>query len=245
MAFMVYDLLLYFWHRASHHFELLWQFHKIHHSDAIMNVTTAFRLHLVDVLMITLVKATYLMIFGFDKSVILTNELINTVFLMFHHSNIAFKGEKYLSLLFIVPSLHRVHHSTERYQHDNNYGAVFSIWDRLFGTLIALKPKSIGINEHVPDDLLGLFNLGLGITPPKPKQPLSLDVLEVMIAEAAYYKAEKRNFSPGDELRDWLEAKADIIRKGYQLQSADRQWGANKYHYLPRKISVRHFCRSS
>lgn len=83
-----------------------------------MNITT-FGLHLVDVLMITLVKATYLVVFGFDKSVIIINEFINTVFLMFHHSNIAFKGEKYLTLLFIVPSLHRVHHSTERYKHDN------------------------------------------------------------------------------------------------------------------------------
>ena len=112
-----------------------------------------------------------------------------------------------------MPSLHRVHHSTERYQHDNNYGAVFSVWDRLFGTLIALKPTSIGINEHVSDDLLGLFKLGLRIKPPNPKQPLSLDVLDVMIAEAAYYKAEKRNFSPDDELSDWLEAKADLSRQ--------------------------------
>jgi Fatty acid hydroxylase superfamily/Protein of unknown function (DUF2934) len=180
-----------------------------------LNVSTAFRLHLLDVLVITLVKAAYIVLFGFDMVVVLTNEIINTLFLMFHHSNLAFKGERFLGYLIIVPYLHRVHHSTQRHEHDSNYGAVLSLWDRLFGTLLELDPKEMGIKGEVPQDFIGLIKFGFSVNSPVPQQRLSLDVLETMIAEAAYYKAEKRNFSPGEDIRDWLEAKREIIRQVY------------------------------
>lgn len=212
LSFLLYDLSLYLWHRANHRFDFLWLFHRVHHSDPYMNVSTAFRVHLLDVFVITLLKAAYIAIFGFDKAVVLTNEAISTLFLMFHHSNLAFKGERFLGYLLIVPYLHRVHHSTERHEHDSNYGAVLSLWDRLFGTMAELEPKEVGIKGGVPQDFIGLIKFGFSANSPVPKQRLSLDVLETMIAEAAYYKAEKRNFYPGHEIRDWLEAKREITR---------------------------------
>jgi hypothetical protein len=36
------------------------------------------------------------------------------------------------------------------------------------------------------------------------------DARQMMIAEAAYYLAEKRGFTPGGELQDWLDAEAQI-----------------------------------
>ena len=215
VSFLLFDFSLYIWHRASHRFDKLWLFHRVHHSDPYLNVSTAFRLHLLDVIIIMLVKATYIVIFGFDKAVVLANESINTLFLIFHHSNLAFKGERFLRCLIIVPYLHRVHHSTQRHEHDSNYGAVLSLWDRLFGTLAELEPKEIGIKGEVPLDFVDLIKFGFSVNSPAPKQHLSLDVLETMIAEAAYYKAEKRNFYPGYEIRDWLEAKREIIKQVY------------------------------
>ena len=137
-----------------------------------------------------------------------------TLFIMFHHTNISFKGEKLLSYFIIVPSLHRTHHSKQRCEHDSNYGAVLSLWDWLFGTRSELKPAEIGIKGNSPQDLVNLIKFGFGFTLPTPPtvQPVNLDA---MIAEAAYYKAEKRGFSPGNDIRDWLEAKSEIIALVY------------------------------
>lgn len=40
--------------------------------------------------------------------------------------------------------------------------------------------------------------------------PVALDGLEQMITIAAYYRAERRGFSPGQELDDWLDAEREI-----------------------------------
>ncbi len=85
---------------------------------------------------------------------VLTSEAIMTLFIMFHHTNISFQGEKRLGNVIIVPSLHRTHHSTQRSEHDSNYGAVLSLWDRLFGTLSELKPAEIGIKGSSPQIVL-------------------------------------------------------------------------------------------
>jgi hypothetical protein len=127
---------------------------------------------------------------------------------MFHHTNSVFKGEKWLGYIFTTPSLHRTHHSTERSEHDNNYGAILSVWDRLFGTVLEVEPKKIGINGYSPLDFVNLVKFGFVEKLPPVPMPVNLDA---MIAEAAYYKAEKRKFKPGQEWDDWLEAKQEII----------------------------------
>ena len=215
LSFLLLDLLLYCWHKASHSFDCLWMFHKVHHNDPYLNVSTAFRIHIVELLIITVLKSAYIIMLGVDKTMVLTNETLLTLFVMFHHTNISFRGEKRLGQVIIAPYLHRAHHSTERNEHDNNYGAVFSIWDRLFGTLTELEPAEIGIKNSSPQTVLGLVKFGF--TRQIQRLPIyELDFnLKAMIAEAAYYKAEKRAFKPGNELRDWLEAKREIIRMVY------------------------------
>lgn len=221
LSFVLLDLLLYCWHRISHSFDSLWMFHKVHHSDPYLNVSTAFRLHIVELLIITVLKSAYIVLLGVDKTMVVTNETLLTLFIMFHHTNISFRGEKRLGQVIIAPYLHRAHHSTERREHDANYGAVFSIWDRLFGTLAELKPKEIGIKNSSPQTVLGLVKFGFTPAIPMPVPVCEPDLnIKAMIAEAAYYKAEKRSFKPGNELRDWLEAKREIIRMVYGDQAS-------------------------
>ncbi|MDO9269282.1 MAG: sterol desaturase family protein [Methylobacter sp.] len=222
LSFVLLDLMLYGWHKASHSFDCLWMFHKVHHNDPYLNVSTAFRIHIVELLIITVLKLAYIIILGVNQTMVLTNETLLTLFIMFHHTNISFRGEKQLGRVIIAPYLHRAHHSTERNEHDNNYGAVFSIWDRLFGTLADLEPAEIGIKNSSPQTVLGLVKFGF--TPENPVPVYELDLsLTSMIAEAAYYKAEKRAFMPGNELRDWLEAKREIIRMVYGDQYIRQQ----------------------
>jgi sterol desaturase/sphingolipid hydroxylase (fatty acid hydroxylase superfamily) len=230
LAFLLLDLTLYFWHRANHAFDGLWQFHKVHHSDPTMNVTTAFRLHLVEVLLTLLVKAAFIVAVGVDADWVLASESVIALFVMLHHANLSFPGEHWLSRLAVVPRLHRTHHSIRREEHDRNYGFVFSWWDRLFGTLAEVRPKRIGLRgvggmgplellkfgltgQAAPAALPALagggsaglvgFGLSTGATP----GGLSL---RAMIAEAAYFRAEKRGFAPGYESLDWLEAEREI-----------------------------------
>lgn len=215
LSFLAIDLSLYFLHKASHRFDCLWMFHKVHHSAPYLNVSTAFRIHLLEIAIITVMKAMLVIVLGIKVSLLLASAAIITFFTMMHHANISFRGEKILGWVFITPYLHRVHHSTQRNEHDRNYGAVLSLWDRLFGTLAELKPAAIGIKGSSPQDLINLVKCGFTMTNRSSAQPVSLDV---MIAEAAYYKAEKRDFRPGNELRDWLEAKSEIIRWVYRAE---------------------------
>jgi sterol desaturase/sphingolipid hydroxylase (fatty acid hydroxylase superfamily) len=219
LSFLMLDLLMYLWHKASHSFDCLWMFHKVHHNDPYLNITTSFRIHFLELVITNFLKALLIILLGIEEAMVLTSEAIMTLFIMFHHTNITFKSEKLLGHFIIVPSLHRTHHSTQRCEHDSNYGAVLSLWDRLFGTLAELKAAEIGIKGNSPQDLVNLIKFGFGFTLPTPPsvQPINLDA---MIAEAAYYKAEKRGFYPGNEIRDWLEAKREIITLVYGDKSA-------------------------
>jgi sterol desaturase/sphingolipid hydroxylase (fatty acid hydroxylase superfamily) len=210
LSLLAIDLLLYIWHQACHRLALLWLFHRVHHSDSTMNVSTAFRLHFVEIFATTCLKVLLIVTLGIDKVLVLTLETLILLCSMFHHTNTRFKYERMLGCMIIVPSLHRLHHSSVRSEYEHNYGTVFSFWDRLFGTFSVAEPESIGIDNRPPENILSLIKFGFGWEAPVYSNPPNVDL---MIAEAAFYKAEKRNFRPGDELRDWLEAKSEILRE--------------------------------
>jgi hypothetical protein len=208
-------LALYAWHRLNHNCDALWMFHKVHHSDPHMNISTAFRLHFVEVVLTTVVKAVFVVATGVEATMLLANEAIITLFIMFHHANIRFKGERVLGSLLIVPSLHRRHHSVLRREHDSNYGAVFSLWDRLFGSFAESEPANIGLRAIPSLGVLELLRYGLSCTwtpsaTPAAAAPSATPILDRMIAEAAYYRAEKRGFAPGNDYLDWIEAEKEI-----------------------------------
>lgn len=212
LSFLLLDLLIYLWHKACHRFDCLWMFHRVHHNDAYLNTSTAFRVHLIELFITNILKAGLIILLGIEEAVVLFSEALMTLFVMFHHANISVIGEKLLGKIIIVPSLHRTHHSTQRDEHDSNYGAVLSIWDRLFGTLSEREPAEIGIKGNSPHDLVNLIKFGFTVQVPPSLEAIDI---EAMIAEAAYYKAEKRGFYPGNDIPDWLEAKRDIIKQVY------------------------------
>jgi sterol desaturase/sphingolipid hydroxylase (fatty acid hydroxylase superfamily) len=209
LSLLTIDLMLYLWHQACHRLAFSWLFHRVHHSDSSINVSTAFRLHFVEIFATTCLKVLLIITLGVDKMSVLAMETLILLCTMFHHTNSCFKYERILGCFMIVPFLHRLHHATERSDYDHNYGIIFSFWDRLFGTLSVAEPERIGIKNSPPENVFSLLKFGFGWETPVCNRPTNFDL---MIAEAAFYKAEKRNFCPGDELRDWLEAKSDILR---------------------------------
>jgi sterol desaturase/sphingolipid hydroxylase (fatty acid hydroxylase superfamily) len=159
ITFALFDLAIYFWHYLNHKHEFLWRFHKIHHSDKSFNVSTGFRFHVFDLLLEIVYKCFFVIIVGVNAYLVLTIEIVELFFIFFHHANISFPKEAELSQFIITPSLHRVHHSTLRREHDSNFGIVLSIWDKFFGTRKELVPAKIGLDLIVAENYLQLFSL--------------------------------------------------------------------------------------
>ena len=172
LTFALFDLSIYALHYASHKYEFLWRFHKIHHSDKSFNVSTGFRFHVFDLLLEIVYKCLFVVIIGVDAYLVLTIEIIELFFIFFHHANLKIPNEDLISQFIITPSLHRTHHSKVRSEHDSNYAIVLSFWDKLFGTRKDLVPQDIGLELIEADNIIQLFSLAF-ITERKIKQILS------------------------------------------------------------------------
>jgi sterol desaturase/sphingolipid hydroxylase (fatty acid hydroxylase superfamily) len=159
LSFILFDFAVYVWHYLGHKYEFLWRFHKIHHSDKAYHVTTGLRFHVLDQFLEVLVKCFCVVLFGVPASIVVVCEVVRMFFVLFHHGNFTFPGERIVSLVIITPSLHRAHHSTLRTEHDSNYGIVLSIWDMMFGTRKEIVPAHIGLELIEAENLVQLFSL--------------------------------------------------------------------------------------
>jgi sterol desaturase/sphingolipid hydroxylase (fatty acid hydroxylase superfamily) len=160
-TFLLLDLTMYLWHVANHQCELLWRFHKVHHSDTTLNVTTGLRFHFGELILTVLVKACFIVVVGVDAQLVIANEIILSTFVVFHHMNSAPWGERILGKLIVMPRLHRLHHSTRRDEHDHNYGGALALWDQLFGTLREGEPEAIGLRNVKEQGFLDMLRFGL------------------------------------------------------------------------------------
>jgi sterol desaturase/sphingolipid hydroxylase (fatty acid hydroxylase superfamily) len=136
---MALDLFTYFAHLLMHKSWLGWQFHRVHHSDKEVNVTTAFRQHPGETVWRILWQLLAVAMFGLPLSVVLVYLVISILNAQLEHTNIKLFAplDRVLRLLFVTPNMHKVHHSREQIETDSNYSNIFSIWDRIFGTYTA------------------------------------------------------------------------------------------------------------
>ena len=136
LSIIVLDFFDYIWHRANHRVPILWRFHKAHHSDTAMDVTTALRFHPTELIVSGLVKATWVVIWGPTVVAWFLFEALISLCAQFHHSNIDFPNwiERWLSWIIVTPRFHASHHAVDRRYGDANFSTILSIWDRLFGT---------------------------------------------------------------------------------------------------------------
>lgn len=137
LTILILDFAMYVWHRLNHMVPFLWRFHRVHHSDPHLDVTTASRFHFGEVTLSAIINYALMLSLGATIWEVRIFKLIFVFMTQLAHSNIRlFKPlEDLVWLIFVSPSMHRVHHSDIRRETDSNYGTVFSIWDRLFGTL--------------------------------------------------------------------------------------------------------------
>ena len=136
-GFLLYDLFYYAAHRIFHEVPVLWRLHRTHHSDDVVDASTAILHHPIELGVMALLAVPYVVLLGLPASSIYAHYIVAQVFAFWQHANIrSLPGQRPLSLVLTIPELHEVHHSLRREHHNTNYGAIFSVWDRLFGTLV-------------------------------------------------------------------------------------------------------------
>ena len=166
IGMMILDFTLYIWHLLNHVVPLFWRFHRVHHSDMNMDVSTASRFHIGELLMSGLVRMMVVYALGIPFMAYMVFEILVNLSIQFHHSSIRINPwfEKIWVLCFIPPSMHRVHHSVKIKERDSNYGVLFSFWDRFLGTLtwgIDQAEILIGIGSHRKFEKLGFLHMWL------------------------------------------------------------------------------------
>lgn len=155
------DLALWGWHLANHRLAWLWRFHRVHHSDVDFDVSTSLRFHTGELLLSLPLKLGVVLLLGAPLAGILAFEIVFGLFNMFVHGNIDLPPglESRLSAVFILPAVHRLHHSVRPDQHDRNFGTVLCVWDRWLGTWTAARSAE-SVTTGLPD-LIGLGRLPL------------------------------------------------------------------------------------
>jgi len=148
---IILDFTSYFIHRFIHTSKILWRFHRVHHSEIDMDSSTSFKFHPLEAIIIFPALITEIGLIGISfPAIVLYNVIILPIFFILH-SNLNYPQwvEKLFSPIFASPDFHRVHHSDEQQYTDSNYGDIFSIWDRLFGTFQKVDSKNIhyGLKE--------------------------------------------------------------------------------------------------
>lgn len=133
----------YFFHFLTHKIPLLWRFHRVHHSDMHLDVSTAIRAHPIEFIFLFLLMVPVAILCGLDPVVLAGVQIFEIITELFNHSNIRLseRWDRLLRWVIVTPNMHCLHHSSYRPETDSNYSGALSIWDRLFGTYSA-APKN-------------------------------------------------------------------------------------------------------
>jgi sterol desaturase/sphingolipid hydroxylase (fatty acid hydroxylase superfamily) len=167
LGIVVLDLSTYVAHLLLHKSWLGWQFHRVHHSDNEVNVTTAFRQHPGETFWRILWQVLAGGIFGIPATVVLVYLMISTLNAQLEHANIKLVEylDRPLRWLFVTPNMHKIHHSRQQIQTDTNYSNIFSIWDRIFGTYTGAVDFAVlrygldGLNDKNSQNVAALLKL--------------------------------------------------------------------------------------
>ena len=140
-------------HYVEHRVKWMWQFHVIHHTDQNVDTTTANRHHPGESIIRFLFTTGAVFIAGAPIWMVMLYQSCSLVLSQFNHANISMPGwlDNALVLVFCTPNMHRVHHHYRQPYSDSNYGNIFSMWDRLFGSYRKVDNKKLvyGVDTYM------------------------------------------------------------------------------------------------
>ena len=136
LSIILLDMVVYLQHLMFHAVPLLWRLHMVHHADLDYDVTTGLRFHPIEIIISMLIKMSTVAVLGPPVSAVVAFEVILNGMAMFNHGNVHLPAgiDRLLRWIVVTPDMHRVHHSVIPNETNSNFGAVFPIWDILFGT---------------------------------------------------------------------------------------------------------------
>lgn len=187
-AFVLRDLVYYWVHRSEHRFRVLWASHQIHHSPTTIDFTTAIR--------VPWMEAVYkpwfglwVPLIGIDPVAFIIADVTAGVIGQLCHTR-RVRRLPVIERIFVTPSAHRVHHGSNPEYIDKNFGAVFLVWDHVFGTFEAERAEVVyGIGQ--PGDI----TIGDALTGGYPELVTNLRTLPSITSRARYALG-----APGDPL---------------------------------------------
>jgi sterol desaturase/sphingolipid hydroxylase (fatty acid hydroxylase superfamily) len=166
VGFLLLDLLRYLVHRCEHSVLLFWRYHALHHSDPDVDVTTSVRHHPVEYMLASAVYWLSILVLDIPAAAAMAHGLAVFGTAAIQHGNLRLPQglERWLQPVLVTVDMHRIHHSIAFDQANSNYGAVLSVWDRLFKThrqISATRHDSIvfGVSELPRQDCLKPSNM--------------------------------------------------------------------------------------
>jgi len=143
-------------HYIEHQVKPLWMIHLVHHTDHKVDTTTANRHHPLESLIRFMFTLFGVFVVGTPIAIVFLYQSLSLVATQFTHANIKMpkKVDDFLSYVLVSPDMHKVHHHNVLPYTDSNYGNIFSIWDRIFGTFMKLDREKLVYGVDVfPDEV--------------------------------------------------------------------------------------------
>jgi sterol desaturase/sphingolipid hydroxylase (fatty acid hydroxylase superfamily)/rhodanese-related sulfurtransferase len=135
-AILLLDSWAYAWHRLNHAVPFFWRYHRLHHTELKMDVTSASRFHVGEIVFSSLLRFPLILLLGIEFWELMVYEAAMFAVVQFHHADIRITPaiDRWLQWIIVTPDMHRVHHSLDPVETNHNYSSLLSIWDRLFET---------------------------------------------------------------------------------------------------------------
>jgi sterol desaturase/sphingolipid hydroxylase (fatty acid hydroxylase superfamily) len=179
LAVLLLDLVKYSVHWALHSVPFLWRVHQVHHSDPDFDVSTALRVHPIEVVLTQGAYLGVIAMFAPPVVAVVVAELVSCIQSFFGHANASLPAwaEMVVRPVFVTPDMHRIHHSEEVREQYKNLGDIFPWWDHLFRTYLAAPAAGqdgivYGLKGCQNDGSLGLaFMLGQPFLPERQQAP--------------------------------------------------------------------------
>ena len=165
IGLLLLDLIgAYLAHFTQHKIKFLWRFHLIHHTDTWIDTTSGNRHHPGESIIRFIFTTFGVLIVGSPMWMVFLYQTLAVISTQFTHANISLpdKVDSFLSYFIVSPNMHKIHHHYVLPYTDSNYGNIFSVWDRLFGTFMTLPKEKIiyGVDTHMtPEEHNNLKNL--------------------------------------------------------------------------------------
>lgn len=142
LGLMILDLIsAWFVHWLEHKIKWMWKFHIIHHADTWVDTTTANRHHPGESIFRAFFTLVSVIVAGAPMWLVLLYQSLSVLLSQFNHANISLPKwiDIAMSWIIVSPNMHKVHHHYVQPLTDTNYGNIFSLWDRIFGTFAHVK----------------------------------------------------------------------------------------------------------